>query len=308
MTTYRLQTFSPSDVFNPPDGGMPRWDSFPVRFLAQGDSWFSIGALPPWATSNILQQVSLSLDACAINCASPGRRLARMVDWKLDADFLRLLTGKFAYQWDGILLSGGGNDLIAAAGVMPVQADGTPVPPEQRLLLKPEEWGPATQGAARYLSAAGWATFAAHLAPQFGDVLALRDQDVNRDVPLFCHAYAYPMPRNAPASALLHVGPWLYPSVMAYGIPPADWLGVGTALIDRLAALLRQIIADLNRGGDRRVYLIETQQALIPAQPDTTGPSNDWENEIHPTPGGYRKLAALWRPVIEAQVPAPPAP
>jgi lysophospholipase L1-like esterase len=77
---------------------------------------------------------------------------------------------------------------------------------------------------------------------------------------------------------------------------------VSPSFPDRLAALLRQIIGDLNQPNDRRIYLIETQQALIPAQPGTTGPSNDWENEIHPTPGGYRKLAALWRPVIEAQV------
>ncbi|MCX7176355.1 MAG: hypothetical protein NT159_21015 [Proteobacteria bacterium] len=303
MPDYPLRLFSPSDVINPPDDGtIGKWKDFPIRFLAQGDSWFSIGAVPPWATSNLLQQIVLSLEACAINCANPGARLARMVDWKLDADFMRLLTGKFAYKWDGILLSGGGNDLIAAAGVLPVNSDGTPVPLESRLLLKPDEWGPVEQRAARYLSDAGWNTFRAHLGPQFDDVVAFRDRDVNRDVPLFCHSYAYPMPRNAPASALFHVGPWLYPSMVAYKIPPADWLGVATALIDRLAALLKDIVAKHNIAG-RRVYLIETQAKLTPAQAGTTDRSNDWENEIHPAPGGYQKLADLWRPVIEAQVP-----
>jgi lysophospholipase L1-like esterase len=302
MADYQLKLFSPNDVFNPPDGVIPRWDDFKTRFLAQGDSWFSIGAWPPWATSNILQQVSLRFAACAINCAYPGRRLSRMVDWKQDAAFLRLLNGKFADPWDGILLSGGGNDLIEAAGVLAMGPDGAPVPPDQRLLLNPNEWGPPGKGAARYLSDAGWATFAAHLAPQFDEVIAQRDADINKDVPLFCHTYAHLMPRNAPASMRPPMGPWLYPSVTAYQIPSTDWLNVGTELIDRLAALLRQIIGDLNQPNDRRIYLIETQQALIPAQSGTTGPSNDWENEIHPTPGGYRKLAALWRPVIEAQV------
>lgn len=303
MADHPLQLFSPADVLSPTDsGGVRKWSDFPTRFLAQGDSWFSLGAIPPWATSNILQQIALGLDACAINCANPGRRLARMVDWKLDRDFLALLTGRFAYRWDGILLSGGGNDLIAAAGVLPLQSDGTPVPPGQRLLLNPAEWGPPEQGADRYLSDAGWATFAAHLAPQFDDLLDLRDRDANRGVPLFCHSYAYPLPRNAPASAALHFGPWLYPAVMAYRIPPADWLGVATALMDRLATLLRQIIADLDAAGDRRIYLIDSRQALTPADPGTTGPSNDWENEIHPTAAGYRKLAALWRPVMEEQV------
>jgi hypothetical protein len=301
MANDPLQLFSPADVFNPPQGPGRKWDDFPVRFLAQGDSWFSIGALPPWATSNILQQMTLGFDACAINCAHPGRELAHMVDWKTDQDFLDLLTGRIAYRWDAILLSGGGNDLIAAAATLPVQADGQAVPPAQRLFLKPDEWGPPEKGAERYLSEAGWATFAAHLAPQFGDVLAYRDRDVNRSVPLFCHTYAYPQPRNAPAAP--GVGPWLYPSVMAYGIPAADWLGVATALMDRLAALLRRTIATLITQGHERVYLVDTRAALVPAQPGTTGPSNDWENEIHPTAGGYRKLAALWRPVIEAQLP-----
>lgn len=193
--------------------------------------------------------------------------------------------------------------MIAAAGVLPVGGNGKTVPSNLRLFLNPHEWGPPEMGVGRYLSDAGWATFSTHLAPQFDDIIAIRDSDINNGVPLFCHTYAYPMPRNAPASELFHLGPWLYPAVVAYKIPQSDWLAVATELINRLSALLRQIVGDLNRPNDRHIYIIETQQALIPAQPGSTGPSNDWENEIHPTPGGYRKLAALWRPVIEAHLP-----
>ncbi len=303
MADYPLALFSPQDIRDS-SGLPPRWDDFAIRFLAQGDSWFSIGAMPPWATSNILQQIHLGFGASAINCAHPGRRLSKMVDWKTEREFLRLLAGKFAYRWDGILLSGGGNDLIAAAGVFPLNQDGTPVPPEFRLLLKPEEWGPESAGAARYLSDAGWTTFAAHLAPQFEELVARRDADVNAGVPLFCHTYACPTPRNAPAGP--GMGPWLYPAFVAYGIPAGDRLATATLLIERLAALLRQIVDNLNQSADRHVRLIETHKlALTPADPASTGESGDWENEIHPTRNGYRKLAAAWRPVIEQTVPAP---
>ena len=302
MPDHALHLFSPHDVYDSPEGASPKWDDFDTRFLAQGDSWFSIGAMPPWATSNILQQLKFGFEASAINCAYPGRELAYMVDWKQDTGFSRLLAGNFAYKWNAILLSGGGNDLIGAAGVLPRDADGKPLPQASRLFLRQDEWGPPQQGAGRYLSAAGWETFATHLAPQFDAVIALRDSGVNRGVPLFCHAYAYPMPRNAPASELFHMGPWLYPAVIAYRIPATDWLAVATELIDRLAALLRAIVADLNRGGERKVHLIETQRALVPALPGSSGPSEDWENEIHPTPGGYAKLGALWRSAIEAQL------
>ncbi|MDP1611190.1 MAG: hypothetical protein Q8M11_09025 [Sulfuritalea sp.] len=86
-----------------------------------------------------------------------------------------------------------------------------------------------------------------------------------------------------------------------YQVPPTNWLDVATALIDRLTALLKNIVAKHDAAG-RRVYLVETQDRLTPAVPGSTDRSKDRENEIHPTPGGYRKLTALWRPVIEAQV------
>jgi lysophospholipase L1-like esterase len=302
MADYALKLFSPNDVYNRQEGVIQNWDDFPIRFLAQGDSWFSVGAMPPWSTSNILQEIVLGFAASAINCAYPGRRLAHMVEWQRDTGFSKLLAGKFAFKWDGILLSGGGNDLISAASVLPYHPDGAPVGPESRLLLKQSEWGPSAQGAARYISDQGWATFAAHLPAQFEGVIAQRDTDINRNVPLFCHTYDYMLPRNAPASARLRMGPWLYPAFVAYQIPPADWLATVIELLKRLASLLRSVVDDLNAGHDRRIYLIDSRDTLVVAEPGTKKVSNDWENEIHPTPGGYRKLAAHWRPVIEAQV------
>jgi len=302
MADYRLAVFSPDDVFNPKDGTIRKWNDYPVKFLAQGDSWFSIGALPTWNTSNILLEMSFGLDASAINCAQPGRHLTTMIDWRKSRNFTRLLAGKFAYKWDGILLSGGGNDLIAAASTLPFHSDGTPVAPAHRLLLKPTEWGPESLGPARYLSDAGWATFVTHLSAQLVGVVAGRDKDaLNRDVPIFCHCYDYPQPRNAPV--LPHTPTWLYPAFVAYGIPPQDWFGAAKELIDRLATLLRDTIAQINAGGDKRVYLVNSRGAMIPADPGTTGRSNDWENEIHPTASGYRKLAERWRPVVDAQIP-----
>jgi hypothetical protein len=302
VADFALKLFSPHDVYDRKEGVIQDWNDFPVRFLAQGDSWFSVGAVPPWATSSIVSQIVLGFPASAVNCAYPGRLLAHMVDWRRDTGFSNLLAGKFAVKWDGILLSGGGNDLIAAASVLPCNANGTPVTPDARLLLKPSEWRPVGQAAARYVSDAGWATFAVYLPAQFKDVIAQRDTDVNSNIPLFCHSYDYLLPRDAPASPLFHMGPWLYPAFVAYEIPSADWLGVVAELIDRLAGLLRSTIDIINAEGDKRVYLVDGRGTLTEAQAGSYGTSNDWENEIHPTAGGYKKLAALWRPAIESRV------
>jgi hypothetical protein len=301
MTDHQLKLFAPDDVFNRKDGYIRNWDSFSTRFLAQGDSWFSYGTIPAWDTSNILQQILLGFEACAINCAQPGQRMVNMVEWKRDTGFAKLLSGKFAEKWHGILLSGGGNDLICATSVLPFHSDGTPVEPHQRLLLNQPEWGPASAGASRYISDAGWATFVTHLSAQFADLVAARDKDINRDIPLFCHCYDYMQPRNA--RAFSHMGPWLYPAFVNYAIPPGDWLGVVSELIDRLKSLLSSTIDSLNAGGDKRLYLIDSRGALAAAQQDSTGPSHDWQNEIHPTREGYAKLAARWQPVIDAQFP-----
>lgn len=305
MPDVPLSLFSPHDVHDAERPLGMDWDDYPVRFLAQGDSWFSIGALPPWATSNVLQQLRLGYSASAINCAYPRRELAHMEELLHDAGFAGLLTGPFACSWSGILLSGGGNDLIAAAGVMPLHADGTPIPPDRRLFLEAGEWSVVEATPARYLSAEGWKRFCRYIDSQFREVIALRDSGINRDVPLFCHGYDYPMPRNAPASRLFGVGPWLSPSLRAYVIPEADGLAVASELIDRLDTLLLGIIDDLSVSGVKNIHFVDSRGSLEPASAGSTGVSHDWENEIHPTPKGYAKLAACWRSVIDGVIHSP---
>jgi len=302
MADIPLEPFTPHDVYNSPDGAR-RWNDNPIRFLAQGDSWFSIGAMPPWATSNLLQKIRLSYSASVVNCAYQGRELSLMVDWAKDSGFSKLLAGDLSVKWNGILLSGGGNDLIAAASVLPRHTDGRPIDRSLRLLLKPKEWVLTAGVPSRYFCDEGWQTFAVHLTECFRKIIDTRDSHTNnRNVPLFCHCYDYPMPRNAPASKLFEIGPWLRKAVVAYEIPTEDWFAVAKELIDRLAQLLETIVKDINTPQHRNVFLINTRGRLIPASQESEEESNDWENEIHPTGNGYRKLADTWRPVIEAQV------
>ena len=45
-------------------------------------------------------------------------------------------------------------------------------------------------------------------------------------------------------------------------------------------------------------HVADTRGALTPAAASATGPSGDWENEIHPSAAGYRKLAERVSPVV----------
>ncbi len=288
---HRVTVIAPSQITQGEAGQYP-FELFARRYLAQGDSWFSIGSLPPGLTSNVLAELELSKSTVVVNCARPGKVLQHMTDTASESAFVRLLSGKLAMKWDAILLSGGGNDLIDAAGVAPS------APAAQRLIATAAERGTPTSGDA-YISAAGWATFESHLGAVFNALIDRRDSGINRHVPLAFHTYAHLMPRPAPAG--LGFGPWLAPALTAFAVPATDWLAVSNALIERLGTLLQQLVSARQAADPAcALHLVDTRTAaLVLAGQTDTGSSGDFLNEIHPTRGGYKKVAAVWRPTLD---------
>ena len=286
MKTLTVYTPAQLDSNDPPDLSFAAY-----RFLAEGDSWFTLSGLNPLQNSNLLFEMKFDQFACAVNCAHPGDTLAHMADISSDPVFEQILCGSRAMGWDGLLLSCGGNDLIDA-----LKAVGPDVPRAQRLLLPADEWGPVADGPARYLSPEGWQTFNTYLRANFAHILALRDAGPSAGCPVFIHGYACPTPRNAGAG--LGLGPWLLPSLQAHGVPAGDWLPLAALLIRELGALLAAIAADDLRFPN--VHFFDTSAiAIDPAALDSSAASGDWVNEIHLTRGGYRKLAVPWAAAIE---------
>lgn len=284
-----LAIYSPDQVTSnePPDLA-----SLGYRFLAEGDSWFSIGSLNPARNSNLLFEMEFQQWAGAVNCASPGDTLRRIAQMSRDPHFVNLLAGRRALPWDALLMSCGGNDLVDA-----VEPQGADVPQTQRLLLNRDEWGPESDGPQRYFSEPGWQTFSTYLLANLDRVVALRDRGPSQGCPLFLHGYAFLTPR--PAGAGRHIGPWLYPSFVSHAVPEGDMIGLAKLLLQRLAALLGSAAAD----GDRfpSLYFFDTTAIpLVPAVLGATGESGDWVNEIHLTWRGYEKLARPWSAFIEA--------
>lgn len=283
---HDLQLISPADYEGSGEAGPFPIEQYPLRFLAQGDSWFAIGAIPPWKTSNLFDKMTLSKRAVAVNCARPGAELVHMVDSTRNRTFLQLLNGKKAIRWTALLLSGLGNDVISAAQSPPSE------PPDRRLLARMAEWGPPGT-AARYISEPGWSTFEVHARDVFRQLLQARDKtEVNRGLPIVLHTYDTMTPRNAPAGPSF--GPWLYKAVKAYGIDEADWLPLSAELVGRVGALIRSIAAT-----EPTVHVVETQGTLTPATTQQQVPSAHWHNEIHPSKAGYRRLGDVWEQQLE---------
>jgi len=300
-----LACFTPGDLQSSP---APELGGYRWRLLAQGDSWFSIAAAKLNAHANLLQELVFKQPVVAVNCAGSGEALARMVDLESAPDFVRLLSGPEAPVWDGVLLSVGGNDLIAAAQTPAHTAEGQEVPLHLRLLRHQTEWGPPSAGVARYFSEPGWTTYADYLRTNVRHLLTLRDQGPSAGKPVFMHCYAVPMPRPAGAEdlGLGAAGPWLYPTLKAYALPSADWAAISRLMVFHLALLLKSMAADKAQFPGLHVF-DSTAVPLALATPGSSGSSGDWHNEIHLNHSGSFKIARAWSEHIEAVL-NPPVP
>ena len=256
------------------------------QFLAQGDSWFSIGAIPPMATTNLFDGMGMSIKACAVNCAKPGWTMVRMVDRVKDPRFNLLLTKDRV--WTGLLFSGGGNDIIDAVNQPTSNAI------DDRLLLTSSEWTNAPDGQ-KYISNPGWAKFSDYLTAVVKLLRQIRDSGPCKGIPIVMHTYDIAAPRDVAAGA--GIGPWLFPAMRLYVIPKQEWTLAAAALLGRLQTLLNHIAQTT---ADGSLHIVNSQGTLAPAPTSSQGPTADWENEIHPTVAGYRKLSALWQPVLDA--------
>jgi len=256
------------------------WEQFDRHCLAEGDSWFTLAALPG---GNLLQELHLKKRSLIVSCAYPGDTLSHMVDWRDNPPFVKLLAEKnFARKWDAVLLSAGGNDLIDAALAQP------------GILCRPTIVGARAED---YIDPTGWKRFARYLQAHFEAIAALRDRpgSPNKGIPLITHTYDYPTARNAPARALGVadvLGPWLYKAYTRLAIPEGVWIALTDLLMDRLAELVLGLKL-------RGLIVIDTRGTLQRAALNTTGEDGDWLNEIHTTWAGRKKLADKWAPVLD---------
>lgn len=258
-------------------------NAYALRLLAEGDSWFSLGSIPP---KNLVFEMQFSESALILNLAYPGDEVHKMFRRLCDYgdEFAGWLTMRSTYRWDAILLSGGGNDLIAA------------FPHLLKRSIKAADIDPARPE--KLVDAQALDTLRGYLTESYTGFVNVRDQSgsPNAGVPMFAHTYDYPTPNNAPAMAPLGIrlsGPWLFPHLKDR-VPAEMWQPLTDYLLDQVAETLLALPAQLPE-----FHVIDTRGTLLRAHPDATGSSGDWENEIHATRTGYRKLAAKITAAVE---------
>lgn len=275
----KVQVFKPHD-FDKVDA--PDMNQFHPLLLAEGDSWFTLGAVPAY---NLLEQLDFPTWGAVINLAYPGDTASSMekalkagsAQRRIDvwaSELGRWVADSAAYPLTGILLSGGGNDLIEAF---------------PHLLKAPCDYTTIqSANVADVFDADALAKFDQFVAASFTGIVNFVRQHggPNAHVPIFCHTYDYPTPNDAPATILgVRVGSsWMYPRLVEHAVPQALWIPLSDFLLRRLAATLKGL--DLED-----FHVINTLDTLTRAQLGAHGESGDWNNEIHPSRSGYKKLA-----------------
>lgn len=245
--------------------------SYTWRILAEGDSWFTIGAIP---SSNLLYELRFSAPTVILNLGYPGDTISHVSELSVNRDLVQRLTSpQWASDWDAILLSGGGNDLIDRAAEI--------------LLETPKGAG---KRATQYIDEEALQSLTADVQESYRRIVQLRDSDgtANNGKPIVVHTYDYPTPRNAPATFLVvpMTRPWLHPLFEKRGISPALRVKITDTLVDALARSIIELQHEL-----AAFYVVDTRDTLKRAEYGALGNSGDWLNEIHPNTDGYRKIA-----------------
>lgn len=242
------------------------------RFLAEGDSWFTIGAIP---SSNLLYEMRLKKRAVILNLGYPGDTISNIAQLSANTEFARRLAHpNWVSKWDAILMSGGGNDLIDRAADIICQ------PPA----------GSSGNKAADYIAGDHLEAFRSAVQEGYRKIVALRDAPASpsKGKPIIVHTYDYPTPRPAPANFLIVpiTKPWMHPVFEKRAVPKALRGKIAVRLLDGLATALLDLERELPA-----FHVADTRKLLIRADIDAKGNSGDWLNEIHPNSDGYRKIA-----------------
>jgi hypothetical protein len=239
------------------------------HILAEGDSWFDY---PSPGGSVITHLGKLLKKADILNLAHAGDELRQMLSLAQRSEIEeRLKQGqRRLIPFDALLFSGGGNDIVGDQFY---------------------NWlHPFTPGASA-LDLIDAVRFGARLIMLEGDYRDLSDirDRCSASTTIFVHGYDYAKPTG---KGVCWFGPWLRPSLEARGIvDPQLQLAVVKEILVRFRAMLQHLAVSL----PNFVY-IETQGLLQPT-------AKWWDNELHPSPKGFDKIAIAFKDALVTHFP-----
>ncbi len=245
----------------------------PIYLLAQGDSWFDYPLpVPKFDQSDVIAHLK-SLPNSPPNILSLAHHGETTEDMlgvsKLD-ELIENLKAPENGGFDGILFSGGGNDLAGNQFRLWVQEASQVNSNPTQALYQPRV--DAIMGVVK----AG-----------YDDLIQARDTFAP-GIPIFAHGYDFAIPTGI---GVCGVGPWLKPS-----LDDRNWsnLSQGQSIVKEILIQFMNLLTAYQANSTNNFILVPTQGALL---------STDWANELHPTPDGFAKIAARFTASLQDAFP-----
>lgn len=246
------------------------------RALFFGDSWFQY----PFSDKDLAKQIPRHFKSTLFfNRGLAGRDSAQ---WKRGLAEIQDLIRE--YDFDAILLSGGGNDVVGEELEEFIKKEDE-FQPGSRI-----DWGgPIPEVVRKHLrldifdKALGFAIADLNL------VVKLRDRFSPRSI-IYVHTYDQIFPDGRGFRGLKKA--WVQPTLNKAGLTdPAQQRELSNWLLAQFARRLEKLVADNNKKTDNMRLVNSLGTLTTPAQ---------WENEIHPNEKGFRRIAEkCWVPLLQ---------
>jgi hypothetical protein len=244
------------------------------RILAEGDSWFAYPKT--WillgAPSNIILQL-VKLGGYTIHSmAANGDEAVEMLSGERE----RLVDALAADPYDAVLFSGGGNDIVGKYNI-------------DYLVRKPS----AGVSGAALIDAVKFQRRMDEVKHAYLDLLDLVARfSKNPNAPIITHTYDRAIPSGKAAKfvgGLVSIKAWIKPYLDPMGISPPDQ----QAIIDAMLAQFQAMLLGIEAAFPNRFHVVRTNPTVA---------ANEWANEIHPNPAGFRKIAIKVKAVLDAVI------
>ena len=248
------------------------WGEYTNHILAEGDSWFGWAHMNLVPSSNLLEELRFEKSTVVVSYSYSGDTIRNMADLSSNSAFAREVCSN---QYEAIMLSGGGNDLIDALPHI-IRQSNAAAPPATALACVDSD---------------ALATLLDNFVlPNYRQIIDHRAaNNLNKMTPVVIHTYDFPTLRNAPATfmnAIPAAGPWLW-RAMRNALVPQQF---DQAIADHVFTALRTALLTLDNPANN-VHVVNTSNTIKHADANDTGLSGDWINEIHPDAHGYSLIA-----------------
>ena len=239
--------------------------SAPLNLLAEGDSWFDYPLFRD--TIGWIKAAGKPVPEI-LSLAHHGDAAVDMLGVAQRQRIIENLRDRRNGAFDGLLFSGGGNDIAGdrfCLWVLKFVAGSDPAHGVDRQRL---------------------ADMMGVIRAAYVDLFAIRDE-IAPDCIIFLHGYDFALPSG---KGVCRFGPWLKPSLDLRGWtkPSAAARVVKEVLLsfDKLLVQLEQ--------QSRNVVYVRTQGTLS---------AEDWANELHPTKAGFEKIANAFVRALRTKFP-----